>query len=496
LTSNYPATDAPEYSELLKCTHCGLCLNQCPTYRVLGWEMDSPRGRIRLMRGVTEGLFEVTPRFAEHMDVCLACRACQTACPASIGFGEMVEAARGQALQTLPQKPIPRLMRWLVLKQLFPHPNRLNFAAALLRFYQRSGLQFVARKLHLIPPGLRDSEALLPRLPDRFFVVGRTVTPSPLRNSSPQSKENAARSKSVGHAPRPSPLDGRESKTVAFLSGCVMGTVYADTNEATMRVLARNGYEVVIPRDQKCCGAIAIHSGERALAKEMAKRNIDAFTARSPATIPTPALPLKGEGTRDGDASRPNPFPHPQPLSRETGEGSDSCPILVNAAGCGVAMKEYKDLLKEDPEYADKAKEFSERVKDVSEFLAEKGIAAPTREVRARITYQDPCHLAHGQGVRAQPRSLLAQIPGLKLIEMRDSDRCCGSAGIYNITHPDISMQVLDEKMTNVRATEPEMIVTANAGCMLQLRLGARRAGMNVEVLHVMDLLDRAYGGE
>lgn len=435
------SADAPDYAELLKCTHCGLCLNQCPTYRVLGWEMDSPRGRIRLMRGVTEGMFDITPRFAEHMDVCLACRACQTACPASIDFGEMVEAARGQALQSLPRKPFARFMRWLVLKQLFTHPSRLNFVAGLLRFYQRSGMQFLARKLRLIPPSLRDSEALLPRLPDRFFEVGRSLLPSP---TLPPKEGKGAR--------------GR----VAFLSGCVMGTVYAETNEATMRVLSRNGYEVAIPRGQLCCGAIAIHAGERETAKEMARRNIDAFT-------PTPALPLsKGEG---------------------------DAPILVNAAGCGVAMKEYKDLLKDDPEYAERAKAFSARVKDVSEFLAEQGIDKPTREIRARVTYQDPCHLAHGQGIRAQPRALLAQIPGLQLVEMRDSDRCCGSAGIYNITHPDIAMQVLDEKMTNVQATQPEMIVTANAGCLLQLQLGARRAGLKVEVVHVMDLLDRAYGG-
>ncbi len=486
--TNFIASDVPDYAELLKCTHCGLCLNQCPTYRVLGWEMDSPRGRIRLMRGVTEGMYDITPRFAEHMDVCLACRACQTACPASIGFGEMVEAARGQALQTLPKKPLARFMRWLVLKQLFPHPRRLNFIAALLRFYQRSGLQSLTRTLHLIPRGLRDSEALLPRLPDKFFEVGRTVSPALHRESSPQMGEDVIRSEKVGDASRPSPTsaltlplskgEGTHSRRVAFLSGCVMGTVYAETNEATMRVLSRNGYEVVIPRGQTCCGAIAIHAGERETAKEMARRNIEAFDLASnnphPLIPPTPFTPA---------------YPPQPPLVRGEGE----IPILVNAAGCGVAMKEYKDLLKDDPKYAERAKLFSARVKDVSEFLAERGIEKPMCEIRARVTYQDPCHLAHGQGIRSQPRALLAQIPGLQLVEMRDSDRCCGSAGIYNITHPDIAMQVLDEKMTNVQATQPEIIVTANAGCLLQLQLGARRAGMNVEVVHVMDLLDRAY---
>jgi glycolate oxidase iron-sulfur subunit len=419
---NFKITDPPEYSEILKCTHCGLCLNQCPTYRVLGWEMDSPRGRIRQMRGVAEGLREVTLEFAEHMDVCLACRACQTACPANLNFGEMVEAARWQALQTLPQKPWSRALRWLVFKQLFPHPRRLHFVGALLRIYQRSGLQALARKLHLLPPGLRDSEALLPRLPDQFFAVGRVV-----------------------------PAQGEKRGRVAFLAGCIMGTVYADTDEATLRVLARNGFEVVVPQNQVCCGALAIHGGERALAKEMARRNIDAFLAQS------------------ADA------------------------IIVNAAGCGVALKEYQDLLKDDPVYAEKAREFSGKMQDITEFLAAQGIRKPTRELRARVTYQDPCHLAHGQNVRAQPRALLNLIPGLQLVEMRDADRCCGSAGIYNITHPDLAMQVLDEKMENVRATQPELIVTANAGCLLQLQLGARRAGLKAEVLHVVDLIDRAY---
>lgn len=409
-------------SEMVKCTHCGLCLNQCPTYRVLGWEMDSPRGRIRQMRGVVEGLREVTVDFGEHMDVCLACRACQTACPGNLNFGEMVEAARWRALRTVPQKPLSRLARWLVFRQLFPHPRRLHLAAALLRLYQRSGAQAIARKLRLIPSALRDSEALLPPLPDRFSTVGRVAL---------------AQGEKRGH--------------VAFLVGCIMGTVYARTNEATVRVLTRNGFDVLIPQDQACCGALAIHGGEREIAKQMAKRNIDAFLED------------------DVDA------------------------ILVNAAGCGVALKEYKDLLKDDQNYAEKANRFCAKVQDVTEFLGAESILAPTREIRARVTYQDPCHLAHGQNVRSQPRALLNQIPGLQLVEMRDSDRCCGSAGIYNITHPDLAMLVLDEKMANVRATSPELIVTANAGCLLQLQLGARRAGMDARVLHVMDLLDAAY---
>lgn len=430
--SNFKFPDPPDVAEILKCTHCGLCLNQCPTYRVLGWEMDSPRGRIRLMRGVTEGLFEMTPTFAEHMDVCLACRACQTACPANLNFGQMVEAARAQAVSSLPPKPSSRFLRWLVLGQFFPYPARLNSIAALLRFYQRSGLQALARALHLVPTRLREMESLLPRMPDKAFVVGRVVPPF-----SSSKREGAGR--------------------VALLSGCIMGTIYAETNSATVRLLARNGFEVVIPKKQTCCGALAIHAGERNIAKEMAKRNIDAFLESYPTS----------EGPLDA--------------------------VIVNAAGCGVALKEYKDLLKDDPAYADKARRFSNLIKDATEFLAARTIEKPTREIHSRVTYQDPCHLAHGQGIRSQPRALLNLIPGLQLVEMRDSDRCCGSAGIYNVTHPDLAMQILEEKMANVAATQPDIIVTANAGCLIQLQQGARRAGLKAEVLHVMDLLDRAY---
>lgn len=422
--SNFTSGDAPDVAEILKCTHCGLCLNQCPTYRVLGWEMDSPRGRIRLMRGVTEGLFEVDGSFAEHMDVCLACRACQTACPASINFGQMVEAARWQALSTLPQKPLPRLLRWLVLKQTFPYPARLRAVATMLKLYQRSGLQALARRLYLIPPTLRDSEALLPRLPDRFALTRGLVR-----------------------------AHGEKRGRVALLTGCVMGTVFAETDAATIRVLTRNGFEVVIPEGQTCCGALAIHAGERMTAKEMARRNIEAFRAD------------------ELDA------------------------IIVNAAGCGVALKEYQDLLIDDPVYATRAREFSQKIKDVTEFLVAVGLSKPTHEIRARVTYQDPCHLAHGQGIRAQPRALLDLIPGLELVEMRDADRCCGSAGIYNITHPDLANEVLKAKMENVAATVPDIIATANAGCLLQLKLGVQQRGDKIEVLHVIDLLDRAYGG-
>ncbi|MBI5877100.1 MAG: 4Fe-4S dicluster domain-containing protein [Chloroflexi bacterium] len=408
---------------MLRCTHCGMCLNACPTYRVLGWEMDSPRGRVYLMRGVAEGRYEVDAHFAQHMDACLACLACQTACPATVQFGQLVESARWQVTQHMPQSRLERFVRWLVFKQLFASNFKLRFAASLIRLYQQSGIQSLAHRLKLVPAKLRDSERLLPRLPSRFTPLGRIY-----------------------------PASGRQRGRVAMLSGCVMGTVYAPVNTATIRVLNRNGFEVVVPREQICCGALAAHAGERSTAKAMARRNIAAFAANPPF-----------------DA------------------------IIVNAAGCGVSMKEYGELLKDDPAWREPAAQFARQVQDVSEFLAARGIEPPTRAIRKRITYQDPCHLAHGQNVRSQPRQLLGAIPGLQIIEMRDSDRCCGSAGIYNITHPDIAMQVLDAKMANAGATQPEIIVTANAGCMLQLQLGVQRAGIKAEVMHVIELLDRAY---
>lgn len=426
---NYPAPDAPNYAEILRCTHCGLCLDQCPTYRVLGVEADSPRGRIYQMRAVAEGRYKVNADFARHMDVCLACRACETACPANVGYGRLVEAARWQAVASLPMSRRERFLRWLILRQLFPHPGRLRWAGRLLKLYQRSGLQALVRRtgiLRLLSPTSAQTESLAPHFGD-FFPAARN-------------QFYLARGKSRG--------------TVAFFSGCIMPLAYGATNLATVRVLQRNGFHVLVPAGQGCCGAIHIHTGERPTAKELARRNIDAFL-------------------------------------REEVEA-----IITNAAGCGVALKEYAELLHDDPVYAERAKAFSAKVKDVNEFLAEKGFALPQGEIKARVTYQDPCHLAHGQKVRSQPRAILQAIPGLQLVEMRDADRCCGSAGIYNVVHHDLSMKVLEEKMENVKATGAEMIVSANPGCMLQLEAGCRRAGLNLPVVHVVDLLDRAYRKE
>lgn len=406
--------------ELDQCVHCGLCLNHCPTYRVLHLEPESPRGRIHLVQAVTEGRIEPNERFSDHLYLCLMCRACETACPSGVQYGRIAEAAR--EILGPPGSPLARAIQKFAFTQLLPSPQMLRTVARLLRFYQKSGVQRLVRAL--LPARLKEMEAMLPPIPDRFFKPSAELLPA---------------------------IGDRRAR-VAMLGGCVMSLLFADINEATARVLRRNGCDVLIPKAQGCCGALNIHNGETRMAKVMARRNIEAFL----------------------DA------------------GVDA--VIVNAAGCGAAMKEYGHLLRDDSAYRDKAQRFGQMVKDASEFLAGIGLLKPTGRIEMTVTYQDPCHLAHGQKVRAQPRALLAAIPGLRVIEMDGSDRCCGSAGIYNLTQPEMSQELLKEKMISIAATSAEAAVAPNPGCMLQLGYGGRRYGPALPVFHLMELLDRAYG--
>lgn len=408
--------------ELDKCIQCGFCLPHCPTYRILGVETESPRGRIHLVEAAAQGRIPIDARFEEHMYVCLGCRACETACPAGVHFGTIIEAARAEIGPT--GSPLARRATLLALRHLMPYPGRLRAAAGLLRLYQRSGAGRLARALHLLPRRVAEMEALLPPVPDRFFSPAQEVFPA----------------------------IGPRRARVGLLSGCVMSVLFAGLNDATIRVLRRNGCEVVVPRGQTCCGALNIHNGERAAAREMARRNMDAFLRA----------------------------------------GVDA--IVINAAGCGAASKEYPILFRGgDPEEVARAERYSALCRDVTEFLAELSLRGALGEVRARITYQDPCHLAHGQRIRRQPRDLLRAIPGVELVELEGSDRCCGSAGIYNLVQPRYSRQVLDEKMAAVARTEADVVVAPNPGCMLQLAAGARAHRLRVEVRHLVDLLDQAY---
>lgn len=407
----------PVIPEVDTCIHCGLCLNQCPTYRLTNLETASPRGRIYLIEAASHGRLQLSQGVANHLYLCLACRACETACPSGVQYGRIAEAARG-ALGA-PGSPLQRTVVRFALRHLMPHPGRLRALAGMIRLYQRSGLAALAARL--LPPRMRRPAALLPKASARFYAPEGDVLPA----------------------------IGERRARVAFLSGCAMSLFFAEVNEATVRVLRRNGCEVVIPRNQACCGALNIHNGEVASAREMARRNVDAF--------PT-----------DVDA------------------------ILTNAAGCGAAMKEYGHLLGGDQDYRERAVRFSLLVRDTGEFLASLGLRNTPNGSEQMVTYQDPCHLAHGQGVRTQPRALLDAIPGLTLREMAASDRCCGSAGIYNFLQPEASEALLAEKMEAIRATGAAVVVAPNPGCMMQLRYGARRFGVPVRVAHLMDLLDEA----
>jgi glycolate oxidase iron-sulfur subunit len=410
---------------LKECVHCGLCLDYCPTYRVLGHEADSPRGRIYQIRQVYEGKISADdPDFRTHIYACLDCRACQTACPSGVQYGAIIEAARAVAE---PINPSEKTVGRAILGSVFTRPKLLDAAGLGLRLYQHSGLQRLLRKtgaFRVLPQRLREMEAML------------GPAQGGIRRFS---------------APRVTPARGPVRYRVGFIEGCIMPQLFSDTNAATVRVLAMNGCEVHSPERQGCCGALQMHTGDRATAQDLARRNVDAFE----------------------------------------GLGLDA--IIINAAGCGSTLKEYSHLLADDPAYASRAADFTHKVKDVSEFLASIELVPPTRPVPMRVTYQDACHLVHGQGIRNQPRQLLRQIPGLQLVEMKESDVCCGSAGIYNLTHPDISVQLLDQKMSSIAATGATAVVAPNPGCTMQLVYGARRRGMDLQLFHVVDLLDKAY---
>ena len=422
--SSVPAcADRPTADLYRACVHCGLCLQSCPTYRVLGLEMDSPRGRIRQVMLVNTGDLEIGSSFVTHIDRCLDCRACETACPSGVQYGKIVERARAQIEQQYRRPLLARMARRYGYAALADYA-RLARHAKRLRFYQRSGLQKLARASGVLKLlRLADVEALAPAVEDDAFFrhIGETF-----------------------------PAHGEPRARVAFLAGCIASVSFAELNRATIRVLQRNGVEVCVPNGQGCCGALHAHAGLRDDARKLARRNIDAM------------LDERFNG------------------------------IVTNAAGCGSTMKEYGDLLESDPEYRDRGHRFAAKVKDVNELLAELGLRVPETKVPGRITYQDPCHLAHGQRIRNAPRELLRAV-ATEFVEMPHSDQCCGSAGVYNVVENQLSMQILAAKMNDVASTHAQVLATANVGCMLQLRVGIRQRGLNMDVHHVIELLDGAY---
>jgi glycolate oxidase iron-sulfur subunit len=402
--------DAPDLAEIRKCVHCGICLPQCPTYRVLGEEMDSPRGRIYLMRAAAEGRLELTETFQRHIDLCLGCRACETACPSGVRFGSLLEATRAQLRRSGPP-PRHRLLETLLFS-IVPEPARLGAALAAFKLYKRSGLRRLVRASGVLRtlPRLAAMEALIEDVPAAM----------------PMPETLAARGRSVGR--------------VGLLTGCVQRHLYPSVNRDTARLLSLAGFDVVIPRRQGCCGALELHAGRT-----------DGYAARARALAAV--------------------FP------------ADLDFIVTNAAGCGSTMKEYGHRTAD-------LTPFAARVRDVTEVLA--GADLPLGPLDLTVTYHDACHLAHGQRLRQEPRQLLARIPGLKLVELGDSDLCCGSAGIYNLLEPGLARELLDAKLARIAETGARVVVAANPGCLLQIAWGCRERGLDVAILHPVELLARA----
>ena len=415
----------PQQVDLDRCIHCGLCLNACPTYRELGLEMDSPRGRVYQMVQVANGA-PITPSYVEHIGLCLACRGCESACPSGVRYGHLVEGARAEIeAQAVRGRLAGRARRFLFCCVLQSR-RMLTAAGTLAYLYEASGIKAlmrIASRLKLLGR-LGDLSQLAPSAEPPFFFnqIGRTF-----------------------------PAHGERRYRVAFLAGCIANVFFARLNEATVRVLQKNGCEVVIPLGQGCCGALHVHGGMREEARKLARRNIDAVAA----------------GEFDA--------------------------IVTNAAGCGSTLKEYGELLAEDPVYAKKACEFAACMKDITEFLAGIELNRDMGKVEAQVTYQDSCHLAHGQRVRMAPRQLLSAVPGLTLREMPASDICCGSAGVYNIEQSEMALRILAHKMEGVNSTGARIVATANPGCMLQLQAGVRLHGSGQRVMHVVEILDLAY---
>jgi glycolate dehydrogenase iron-sulfur subunit len=420
------AKDAPSWELLSTCVHCGLCLNHCPTYKVLGMEMDSPRGRIYQTLQVNEGKMPLGETFVQHIDRCLGCVACEIACPSGVKYGRIVERARAQIEQGYQRPFIQRTLRSFFYKKVIPNFKTLGRVARLMRFYQASGLQALVRKSGLLKLlGVADLDKLSPQIDKEFFF---------------------------GEIGKVFPAVGTKRGKVAFVAGCINNVAFSHLNRATVNVLTQNGIEVHIPEGQGCCGALHAHAGLREEARELARYNINIFL------------------------------------------GGEYDAIVTNAAGCGSNMKEYDDLLENDPAYLGRAKEFKAKMKDVTEYLAGIGLVAPKRKIGQSVAYQDPCHLANAQRIRTQPRELLAAI-GCELVELPHPDQCCGSAGVYNVSQNELSMKILEKKMEDVTSVSSDMLATANVGCMIQLRAGVEQRGLKTPVKHVMELLDEAYGG-
>ena len=428
----FDATRAPEQSLIDACVHCGFCLPTCPSYRVLGKENDSPRGRVYLMDAINKGEAPLSEVSVQHFDSCLGCLACTTACPSGVQYDKLIKDVRSQvsrnATRSLPQKAIRKL-----IFSLFPYPDRIRLLLAPLAIYQKLGISKLVQSsglLDKLSPNLAAMETLLP-----------AVTPSCFSDNLPELI----------------PAEGKKRYRVGMILGCVQRVFFSDVNEATARVLSANGCEIVVPKSQGCCSALPEHQGEDHQAHSLARQMIDSF------------------------------------------EKTNVDYIIINAAGCGHTLKEYGAMLADDPHYAQKAKAFAAKVRDVQEFLAEVGLSAtlhPLQDEPLVTVYQDACHLLHGQKISRQPRELLAQIPGLVLREPLDAALCCGSAGVYNMLQPEVAAELGEMKARNLVNTGASLIVSANPGCSLQIKQTLEKKGQAIALRHPMQLLDLSIRGQ
>lgn len=428
------AAEAPSFEKISTCVHCGLCLEACPTYRELRVEMDSPRGRIYLMKGILQEKIAPTPTVLRHLDQCLDCRACESACPSGVEYAQILERTRTVLQPVRPQTIPGRLLRWFAFSVLLPSRLAQWLVFKLLWLQQALGLAALGAWLGrrgLLPGRLAAAAAQAPRVPFRSFRAARRGTPHRERDA------------------RVFPARGERRRRVALFTGCLADQLFADVNEATVRVLTENGCEVEVVGGEVCCGALHIHNGARDAARALARKNVRAFAAG------------------DYDA------------------------IVSNAAGCSAELRHYAALLEGDPAAA----AFDRKVRDVSELLAEIGWKKPSAPpaVRGKVAYDEPCHLLHAQKISAQPKALLAGIPGLEPVPLEEAEACCGSAGVYSLLQPALSQAVLARKVDAIRRSGADVVATGNPGCLLQIRNGVRAAGLSVQVVHPITLLADAY---
>ena len=449
--------DPRTYSRALSCVHCGLCLPACPTYTETGHEADSPRGRIQLMRGLADGVIQPTASVRKHLDLCLDCRGCETACPSGVVYHELIEETRARLAEQEQKSgrradPQSRLMRWLFF-HVFTHSTRLKLALLPARILQKLGIYPLLRRsgvMNILPSQLRKMEQMLPPrgplwpkpLPERIVYSGGDFTPviNALTN---------------GLTQQPSAVRTHKA-TVGFAPGCIGSVMFDSTNRKAVELLAACGAEVVVPRSQGCCGAIHHHNGVHQPAQMMARDNIDAFLPRD-------------------------------------GGGVDF--IVTNIAGCGAMLREYDHLLRDDADYADRAKQFAAKVRDISEVLLELGLPPMKHAIDETLTYHDACHLAHAQKVTYAPRQLLGMIPGLRLVPLPESDMCCGAAGTYNLQHPEMATSLAARKLSNIAVTGATTCATGNVGCAMHIGSEASARGQAVRVIHPVELLHQAVFG-